>query len=122
MSRSSRRAFLGLALTGAGTLLLAACGQPAQPTNTPPAKPAEAPKPVAPTEAPKAAAAAPAAAAPKPGGAGATITYWNDYGGANGKVMDQLLDQFQKESGVKVEQQRMGNQDVNAKLRLTNQS
>ena len=44
------------------------------------------------------------------------IAYWNDYGGANGKAMDELLAQFQKESGVKIEQQRMNANDINSKM------
>jgi len=51
-----------------------------------------------------------------------SISYWNDYGGTNGVVMDDLLAKFTAETGIKIEQQRMGNQDLNAKLRITNQS
>src|SRR5687768_5498169 len=36
-----------------------------------------------------------------------TITYWNGLTGADGKVMDELVDQFTKETGIKVEQQRI---------------
>jgi ABC-type glycerol-3-phosphate transport system substrate-binding protein len=36
-----------------------------------------------------------------------TITYWNGLTGADGKVMDELNDQFTRETGIKVEQQRI---------------
>ena len=35
-----------------------------------------------------------------------TITYWNGLTGADGKVMDDLIDQFTRETGIKIEQQR----------------
>ena len=51
-----------------------------------------------------------------------TLAYWNDYGGANGKAMDDLLAQFQAETGIKVEQQRMESTDINSKIRIANQA
>src|SRR5262249_22282268 len=36
-----------------------------------------------------------------------TITYWNGLTGADGKVMDGLIDQFTSETGIKIEQQRI---------------
>jgi multiple sugar transport system substrate-binding protein len=117
----SRRRVVGVGVLSLAGAVLAACGSPAPPTPAPTAapaaKPADAPKPA--TEATKPAAAA---AAPKPGTKTGTIGYWNDYGGANGKAMDALLDQFQKETGNKIEQQRMGAVDINAKIRVTNQA
>jgi multiple sugar transport system substrate-binding protein len=127
-NRFSRRGLLAAGFVSTAAAMLAACSSP--PPTSAPAKPAEAPKPAA--AAPTTAAAAPAAttapaAAPAAsgstaGGAGATLAYWNDYGGANGKAMDELLAQFQKESGVKIEQQRMNANDINSKIRVANQS
>ena len=37
----------------------------------------------------------------------ATISYWNGLTGADGKVMDELIDQFTRDTGIRVEQQRM---------------
>ncbi len=54
-----------------------------------------------------------AGAQPKP-----TITYWNGLTGADGKVMDELIDRFTKESGIRVEQQRLPWTDLYAKLQL----
>jgi multiple sugar transport system substrate-binding protein len=82
-----------------------------------PTKPAAAGAPAAPTSAPAAAASGSNVTT-----SGVTIAYWNDYGGANGKAMDDLLAQFQKESGIKVEQQRMQATDINAKIRIANQA
>src|SRR5688500_7724004 len=124
----SRRGLLAAGFATAAAVLAACSGAP--PTSTPvPAKPAEAPKPAAaapaaaePTKPASVPAAAPAASGSTAGGAGATIAYWNDYGGANGKAMDELLAQFQKDSGVKIEQQRMNANDINSKIRVANQS
>jgi multiple sugar transport system substrate-binding protein len=127
----TRRGLLAAGFVTTAAAVLAACAG-APPTNTPaPAKPTEAPKPAAPaaaeprpegTRPASVPAAAPAASGSTAGGAGATIAYWNDYGGANGKAMDELLAQFQKESGVKIEQQRMNANDINSKIRVANQS
>ncbi len=115
--RFSRRSLIAACLATSAAAVFAACAS-APPTATPaPAKPAEAPKPAV-----AAPAAAPVVSAPTTGGASTTIAYWNDYGGANGKAMDDLLAQFQKESGVKVEQQRMNANDINSKIRVANQS
>src|SRR5215813_3546135 len=54
-----------------------------------------------------------AAAQPKP-----TITYWNGLTGADGKVMDELIDQFTKDSGIRIEQQRLPWADLYAKLQV----
>src|SRR5690349_20057536 len=128
-NRFSRRSLLAAGVGGAAAAVLAACSSAPPPsTPAPAAKPTEAPKPAAAaTTAPATAAttvpaAAPAASGSTAGGAGATIAYWNDYGGANGKAMDELLAQFQKESGVKIDQQRMNATDINAKIRVANQS
>jgi ABC-type glycerol-3-phosphate transport system substrate-binding protein len=101
----SRRRLLGVGALSLAGAALVACGAPPAPTPAPPsaAKPTEAPPKPA-TDAAKPVAAT----APKPGTKTGTIGYWNDYGGANGKAMDVLLDQFQKETGNKIEQQRMG--------------
>jgi len=48
-----------------------------------------------------------------------TITYWNGLTGADGKVMDELLDQFTKDTGVRVEQQRLQWADLYPKLQVS---
>jgi multiple sugar transport system substrate-binding protein len=48
-----------------------------------------------------------------------TITYWNGLTGADGKVMDELVDQFTRETGIKVEQQRIIWADLYAKLQVS---
>src|SRR5262245_40949484 len=48
-----------------------------------------------------------------------TITYWNGLTGADGKVMDELIDQFTKETGINVEQQRILWPDLYAKLQVS---
>jgi multiple sugar transport system substrate-binding protein len=48
-----------------------------------------------------------------------TITYWNGLTGADGKVMDELVDQFTGETGIKVEQQRILWPDLYAKLQVS---
>jgi multiple sugar transport system substrate-binding protein len=49
----------------------------------------------------------------------ATITYWNGLTGADGKVMDDLIAQFTKETGIAIEQQRMLWPDLYAKLQVS---
>jgi multiple sugar transport system substrate-binding protein len=49
----------------------------------------------------------------------ATITYWNGLTGADGKVMDGLIDQFTRETGIRVEQQRIPWADLYAKLQVS---
>src|ERR671930_1157714 len=53
-------------------------------------------------------------AQPKP-----TISYWNGLTGADGKVMDELIEQFTRETGIKVEQQRIPWADLYAKLQVS---
>ena len=53
-------------------------------------------------------------AQPKP-----TIRYWNGLTGADGKVMDELIDQFTKDTGIRVEQQRIPWADLYAKLQVS---
>src|SRR5712691_8835516 len=48
----------------------------------------------------------------------ATITYWNGLTGADGKVMDELIDRFTKESGIRVERQRIPWAELYAKLQV----
>ena len=48
-----------------------------------------------------------------------TITYWNGLTGADGKVMDELIDQFTRETGIKIEQQRIPWADLYAKLQVS---
>ena len=48
-----------------------------------------------------------------------TITYWNGLTGADGKVMDELIDRFTKETGIKIEQQRIPWADLYAKLQVS---
>jgi multiple sugar transport system substrate-binding protein len=66
-----------------------------------------------------AAAAAPTIARRAGAQAKPTITYWNGLTGADGKVMDELIDQFTKETGIKVEQQRIVWPDLYAKLQVS---
>ncbi|HEX3175256.1 MAG TPA: extracellular solute-binding protein [Methylomirabilota bacterium] len=69
-----------------------------------------------------AALAGAASALPAPRRAAAqskAITYWNGLTGADGKVMDELLDRFTRETGVKVEQQRLPWADLYAKLQVS---
>jgi multiple sugar transport system substrate-binding protein len=47
-----------------------------------------------------------------------TITYWNGLTGADGKVMDELIDQFTRDSGIRIEQQRLPWVDLYAKLQV----
>jgi multiple sugar transport system substrate-binding protein len=110
----SRRRLLATGMMVTAGAVVAAC-TPAAPAS-PPAS-TKPPAPSAPTSAPAAAASGSNVAT-----TGVTIAYWNDYGGANGKAMDDLLAQFQKESGIKVEQQRMGSTDINSKIRIANQA
>ena len=58
---------------------------------------------------------------PRPGRAQAkaTITYWNGLTGADGKVMDELIDQFTKETGITIEQQRIPWAELYAKLQVS---
>ncbi|HSE96552.1 MAG TPA: ABC transporter substrate-binding protein [Methylomirabilota bacterium] len=48
-----------------------------------------------------------------------TITYWNGLTGADGKVMDEMIEQFTKETGIRVEQQRILWMDLYAKLQVS---
>ncbi len=54
-----------------------------------------------------------ASAQPKP-----AITYWNGLTGADGKIMDELIDRFTKETGIRMEQQRIPWADLYAKLQV----
>ena len=54
-----------------------------------------------------------AVAQPKP-----TITYWNGLTGADGKVMDELIDRFTRETGIHIEQQRLPWADLYPKLQI----
>src|SRR5262245_62742560 len=47
-----------------------------------------------------------------------TITYWNGLTGADGKIMDELIDQFTRETGIRLEQQRIVWADLYAKLQV----
>jgi multiple sugar transport system substrate-binding protein len=47
-----------------------------------------------------------------------TITYWNGLTGADGKIMDELIDRFTKDTGIKMEQQRIPWADLYAKLQV----
>src|SRR5215472_5420322 len=49
----------------------------------------------------------------------ASITYWNGLTGADGKVMDELIDQFTRDTGIRVEQQRIPWADLYAKLQVS---
>ena len=47
-----------------------------------------------------------------------TITYWNGLTGADGKIMDELIDQFTRDTGIRMEQQRIVWADLYAKLQV----
>jgi multiple sugar transport system substrate-binding protein len=66
-----------------------------------------------------AAATLPAAARHASAQAKPTITYWNGLTGADGKIMDELIDQFTKDTGVRIEQQRIPWADLYAKLQVS---
>ena len=44
---------------------------------------------------------------PAAGQAKPTISFWNGLTGADGKVMDDLIDRFTKDTGIRIEQQRL---------------
>jgi len=48
-----------------------------------------------------------------------TISYWNGLTGADGKVMDELIQQFTQETGIRIEQQRIPWADLYAKLQVS---
>jgi multiple sugar transport system substrate-binding protein len=52
-------------------------------------------------------------------GAKPTISFWNGLTGADGKVMDDLIGQFTKDTGIAVEQQRIVWPDLYAKLQVS---
>ena len=137
MQRLSRRRAVMLVATVTGVIpLVAACGgsgaapaAPSQPTAagasgaapTPASAAATAaPAPTtAPATAPTTAPAAAATSAPATSGKpAASFTWWNDLGGANAKAMADLLAKFDKEQGVKVDQQIMDINDLYSKLKL----
>src|SRR5690242_14435328 len=117
MKRTSRRSFVRIAVVFGSGAVLAACGQAAAPTAAPtaapakpaaaePTKPAAAPAAAEPTKpaaaaAPAATTAPAAAAAPKPAGGGITLSFWNGLTGADGQIMDQLLQKMTGATGVK---------------------
>src|SRR5204863_9044440 len=49
----------------------------------------------------------------------ATITYWNGLTGADGKVMDEMIDRFTRDTGIRIEQQRIPWADLYAKLQVS---
>src|SRR5262245_18055855 len=48
-----------------------------------------------------------------------TITSWNGLTGADGKIMDEQIDRFPKDTGIKIEQQRITWADLYAKLQVS---
>ena len=48
----------------------------------------------------------------------ATITYWNGLTGADGKVMDELIDRFTAATGIRIEQQRLPWAELYPKLQV----
>jgi multiple sugar transport system substrate-binding protein len=66
-------------------------------------------------------AAAATAAWPRRGAAQpkASITYWNGLTGADGKVMDELIERFTRETGIKIEQQRLPWAELYPKLQVS---
>lgn len=120
--RVSRRSVFQTGLLLGGAALLAACGAAGTPTETP-GKSSEAPKP-APTVATKPSDAAKPSDTPKPAAApksagGITLTYWNGLTGADGQIMDDLLQRFSKDTGTTIEQQRIAWADLYAKLQVS---
>src|SRR3984893_19467934 len=55
-----------------------------------------------------------ASSQPKP-----TISYWNGLTGADGKIMDELIEQFTRDTGIRIEQQRIPWADLYAKLQIS---
>ena len=49
----------------------------------------------------------------------ATISFWNGLTGADGKVMDELIDRFTADTGIAIEQQRIAWADLYAKLQVS---
>src|SRR5438552_1504886 len=47
-----------------------------------------------------------------------TVTYWNGLTGADGKIMDELIDHFTRDTGIRMEQQRIVWADLYAKLQV----
>lgn len=95
----TRRDFLKVAVSGAGVMLLAACGGATAPAPAPtaaPAKPAEAPKPAAP--------AAPAAKAPVTlKGTALHVAQWQSFiKAADPFFADQVSKEFEPQTGAKV--------------------
>src|SRR5215470_16266137 len=66
-------------------------------------------------------AAAATAACPRRGAAQpkASITYWNGLTGADGKVMDELIERFTRETGIRIEQQRLPWAELYPKLQVS---
>src|SRR5437867_4416968 len=56
---------------------------------------------------------------PAAGQAKPTISFWNGLTGADGKVMDDLIDRFTKDTGIRIEQQRILWADLYAKLQVS---
>ncbi|MDQ3810799.1 MAG: extracellular solute-binding protein [Chloroflexota bacterium] len=97
----SRRGFLGTLGALGGLTLLAACGQSSSPS--------------APSAGQPGASGAPAAVSTKD----VTISYWNGLTGADGPIMDELIERFTRETGIKVEQQRIPWADLYPKLQIS---
>src|SRR5207245_219241 len=47
-----------------------------------------------------------------------TVTYWNGLTGADGKIMDELIDHFTRDTGIRMEQQRIVWADLYAKMQV----
>lgn len=125
----SRRSFLigGCAVLG-GAVLAACSSSPsssgeAAPTTAPASasNASAAPTATAASSSPATAAAtaAPAAQnAPSGGSGGTTITFWNDIGATNAKPYTDLQNLFNKQTGIKIEQQVMQIGNLNSKLQM----
>src|SRR5919201_3325469 len=61
----------------------------------------------------------PSPAAPKGAAREVTITYWNGLTGADGPVMDELIERFTGETSIRVEQQRIQWADLYPKLQVS---
>lgn len=118
--RPTRRGFL-LGALGLGTAaLVAACSQP-QATST---SATTGPAPTtaassAPTTAASSSAPAPAATTAPGGATKLTITFWNDIGATNAKPYTDLQTLFDKQTGIKINQQVMQIGNLNSKLQMS---
>jgi len=132
----TRRHFLAGGLVAVAGAALAACSSTSAPSSSPTTSAATSAPAAAPTTAPTAApaattassSAAPAAAtattapaaqsAPSGSGGAVTMTFWNDIGATNAKPYTDLQSLFNKQTGIKIDQQVMQIGNLNSKLQM----